>query len=496
MALGVAPLSGMATIGTTEVPRPARVPERLWQLVDGSVAEYRGDALAPNLMGTPFMARTGALDRVIDPRSTWRMAALLRHAGARWTERKTARGKEWTAVGWDATVAELEGREHWWWETERPDDGGAMDDSQMRSFWARALAGEAGGAPAVGEGVRFVCVSLASCGSRSGVRMLHKLRPGPTAAAFTLRREPDDGWLLQTDNVARLSVTPAALNGRAGVPLRLSIDGRAFHVPSSDDDALFCRTDGSTESWQHCGHDATCAAAAASGEAGCCRPPDRPVEMSGPVRRVLASPFSCVYGTGASDKANEAYRKAALAFANSWAALGGGVTVVVADAEAELAAVRGNLILFGGTSSAAVTVELAPRHPHVRPAPRPVRRAALPPPPATGLSRRSQFRCSSAGSRAAIRNAGARSGAAREAAAGGRLCHWRLLLLCRRDGAGRAWAAHAADERPRSRRWQSCGDRGGDDPERLWQGGRPLPLRPLLDEQLAAPATRLHCRWA
>ena len=51
MALGVAPLSGMATIGTTQVPRPAGLPDRLWELVDSSVEEYRGDGLASNLIG-------------------------------------------------------------------------------------------------------------------------------------------------------------------------------------------------------------------------------------------------------------------------------------------------------------------------------------------------------------------------------------------------------------------------------------------------------------
>ena len=36
------------------------MPDVLWDAVDSSVAEYRGEALAANLLGLPFLARTGA----------------------------------------------------------------------------------------------------------------------------------------------------------------------------------------------------------------------------------------------------------------------------------------------------------------------------------------------------------------------------------------------------------------------------------------------------
>ena len=117
-ALGVAPLAGMATMGTTEsVQRPTGIADKLWAVIDSAVAEYRGDSLAPNLLGIPFMARTGAMDRVIDPQSTRRMASLLQAAGIVLKEKKSRQGLKLEAIDQDvdATVVILAGKEHWWW---------------------------------------------------------------------------------------------------------------------------------------------------------------------------------------------------------------------------------------------------------------------------------------------------------------------------------------------------------------------------------------------
>ena len=191
MAVAVAPLSGMSTIGTTEMRRPLDVPGALWKVMDSSVLEYRGDALASNLIGTPFMARTGSADRVIDPRSTRHMAKLLSDAGVRWAEKRSGQEVRWEGVtaAAHATVVELSGKEHWWWDTNEANDGGVMDDEQMRNFWNRSLLSE----PSVAEAadaaeIRFVCANLASCGSRAGVRLLQQAVPGVLSSGFSLRR--------------------------------------------------------------------------------------------------------------------------------------------------------------------------------------------------------------------------------------------------------------------------------------------------------------------
>ena len=359
MALGVAPLAGMATMGTTEVRRPAGVPDSLWKVIDSTVEEYRGEGLARNLLGLPFMARTGAEDRVIDPRSTRRMASLLQDAGVDWEEKRSRKGVKLVAKNADATVVELAGKEHWWWDSQEENDGGAMDDPQMRSFWKRAAATEAGGS--VGDAaVHFACANPASCGSRRGVRMLQQSLPGLRGSEFTLHRG-EGGWQLRTENLARLHVDGAVLSG-SSEPLAIEIDGARFESPATE--AVFCRDD--EAQWHLCGDEATCAdAQRPEMAAACCRPPLRSAELAaGPLRRVLAAPFKIVVGTTAPDRTvQDIYRAAAIAFANDWADTGGGVTSIVADSELELAEVKGNLILLGGVRSNSLSRALASEQP-------------------------------------------------------------------------------------------------------------------------------------
>ena len=99
LAIGVAPLSGMATLGTTEGHVRGHQDVHLHAIIDASVAEYRGEQLAVNLRGLPFIARTGANDRVINPLLTRRMGQLVGMAGVE-----------------GAVVEELPGLEHWWWD--------------------------------------------------------------------------------------------------------------------------------------------------------------------------------------------------------------------------------------------------------------------------------------------------------------------------------------------------------------------------------------------
>ena len=299
MALGVAPLAGMATMGTTEVRRPAGVADTssLWRVIDSTVEEYRGERLAGNVLGLPFMARTGAEDRVIDPRSTRRMASLLQDAGVDWDEKRSRKGVKLVGKNADATVVELAGKEHWWWDSQQENDGGVMDDPQMRSFWKRALATEAGGS--VGDAaVHFACANPASCGSRRGVRMLQQSLPGLRSSEFTLRREEEGAWQLRTENLARLRVDGAGLSGSAD-PLAIEIDGHRFESPANE--TVFCRDE--EAQWHLCGDEATCADTQRPEMAECCRPPLRSAELAaGPLRRVLAAPFKIVIGTAAADR--------------------------------------------------------------------------------------------------------------------------------------------------------------------------------------------------
>ena len=72
---------------------------------------------------------------MISPASTRHMAALLqKDAGLHWDSKKLAYGSKLVAVrpvGVDATVVELKGKEHWWWDTQRTNDGGPLHDDDL-----------------------------------------------------------------------------------------------------------------------------------------------------------------------------------------------------------------------------------------------------------------------------------------------------------------------------------------------------------------------------
>jgi predicted esterase len=398
LALGVAPLAGMATIGTTEVQRPLALKDmKLWDLMAGTVEEYRGGnkRAASNLLGTRFIARTGAADRVIHPSMTHKMLTLLEDAGVTWQQKRVKYGQKFEALSihtnitdtsmvLDKTVVVLKNKEHWWWDTKHTNDGGVMDDAQMRAFWKRCLAKE------VDEQrhwpLRFFCANLASCGSPAGVQMLQQRRPG-IASSFELRppnAEAGDGsrWSLRTENCVRLRITPQRrrkwLESSA-----LQIDGQMFDNRTFlDSSHLFCRDiDGNVDEskkadlpkWHACPLDIdqpSCTAVqdVDPAEALCCRAPARrsAERAQGPMRHVLAAPHALVWGTTGAPHTTERYRRAAVAWANAWAAVGGGVASVIADTD--YIATRGehawtNVIAFGGIESNALSRLLSPEQP-------------------------------------------------------------------------------------------------------------------------------------
>ena len=87
--------------------------------LEGAIGEDHVELHAPNLVGVPVLIRVGAADNTVPPwwsRRAWRL--LL-------------------AAGGNATLTELDRKEHWWWDTHTENDGGVMNDGEMRAFFAR-----------------------------------------------------------------------------------------------------------------------------------------------------------------------------------------------------------------------------------------------------------------------------------------------------------------------------------------------------------------------
>ncbi|KAI8515053.1 hypothetical protein Bbelb_076440 [Branchiostoma belcheri] len=85
-------------------------------IMEACIAENDADRHVSNLQGVPVLTRIGADDRTVHPFFVRRMYRLLQETGL------------------NVTYSELPKKEHWWWDTWDTNDGGAVNDPQLRQF--------------------------------------------------------------------------------------------------------------------------------------------------------------------------------------------------------------------------------------------------------------------------------------------------------------------------------------------------------------------------
>ena len=90
------------------------IPTRLKNILEMSMSEFHIDRLAVyNLLTYDIHMRVGSSDMTTHPWFTRRMFRLLISAGV------------------NATIEEVGGKEHWWWDTLSANDGGALNDKKV-----------------------------------------------------------------------------------------------------------------------------------------------------------------------------------------------------------------------------------------------------------------------------------------------------------------------------------------------------------------------------
>ena len=221
-AVAVAPLAGMTRLGqppsdplspSSAASSAGGAPllgKELRALLEASAEEYNGRATAVNLRGVPFLARTGSRDNVISPASSKQMLALVQQkTKCKAASRHGTGGKKegdsaatntsarTSAAGCRLSV--LPGKEHWWWDTDSENDGGAVFDPELRSFFTEALARTT----ADGHGRRHVaplprrftlaCLNPATCGGRGGVTIEQMTSPFVPARMDVRRKRVEEG---------------------------------------------------------------------------------------------------------------------------------------------------------------------------------------------------------------------------------------------------------------------------------------------------------------
>ena len=194
--------------------------------------DVKGPARRAVLIGLPTMLRCGANDRTVSPWLSRRFARLLR------------------SLGGEVDFVELAGKEHWWWDTKRTNDGGALFDQQLWTFYGKAIRGEAAGERRTMRDFTVTSFNPALFGSRGGVRILQPrgaqsgsvaqidVHVGGDAPPAEARVAPDGGtlpdgngshWRVRTTNVRRFALGRHR-RAAATTPASLTVDGQEINA--------------------------------------------------------------------------------------------------------------------------------------------------------------------------------------------------------------------------------------------------------------------------
>ncbi|KAK7493419.1 hypothetical protein BaRGS_00015319, partial [Batillaria attramentaria] len=334
-------------------------------VMEACIAENDADRHVSNLWKIPVLCRIGGNDRTVHPFFSRRMYRLLEEENI------------------DVTYTELEGLEHWWWDTWETNDGGAVNDKQMRGFAEKCLSALAnGGSRSVDEesctsdgcgdsgesgaqmwqapkhtvtGVtELVTVNPAFGEGLRGVRILQQTVPLRTSKIKI--NVTADKVYLTTSNVQRFTISEPPNRPVQWLDKVVTVDG-LFQVRKEDlelvlssDPAHFCKTEGS---WRLCAEDVH-------------RENRRGPLTLGPARRIAENSFLIITGTRGTSEMTRNIQAYAVYIANLFLLTSDAYSPVVKDVDVTPEQIDGAVHLgecvFKDPSTGILT--LAPNGPH------------------------------------------------------------------------------------------------------------------------------------
>lgn len=337
LALCVAPLAGMlrlhSTVFNSNGGHAELIKNSLQSILDASLVPYDLAPATSNIAGIPCLARTGAQDEVINPRSTTQLVEAVRAGGGKCEE------------------VHVPGKGHWWWDTELTMDGGVLDDAQLSAFWDRCVGRTS---PPLPLKFTISCVSLSICGGRGGLVLHQQLETfWPTEVHVVRAKNRARPWQIRTVNLRVLAWRPApSLASEQARRNGFQIDGALLSPEDLRSAQFACRVD--SGSWHPC-----------PSQAACCAAGLRSPAQSGPLRAIFEGSLLAVVGTTGSAAVAARHLNAAVLLAHGQLAVGGGRLPIVLDTEFEVQSMHlkaasqsandTNVLLLGGPDSNPVT---------------------------------------------------------------------------------------------------------------------------------------------
>eukprot|EP00439_Symbiodinium_sp_Y106_P074555 s69_g14.t1 len=178
-------------------------------------------------------------------------------------------------------------KEHWWWDTKTSNDGGAVNDPEMRGFYASCL-GQRQTPDRRRARWRLVVHNVATAGSKGGARILQQLHAYRRSEVSVQWEDGEETCLrITTSNVRRLEWDGASLvnlsgcgKGTSQTQPKILLDGQSIHLQ----DVELCLR---ARTWGRC------AALARTERSG---------EDFGPIRQIFARSVCGVFGSEASEE--------------------------------------------------------------------------------------------------------------------------------------------------------------------------------------------------
>ena len=186
---------------------------RLKGLLESAVNDNNPDLLLDHVLHVPIFIRVGANDNTVSAYFSRRLFRLLRERGHA-----------------DTTYEEVANQEHWWWDTEKSNDGGCVNDGKVRDFFTQVLNG--GRRTSRPSKWSLATVSPRSNGCLGGLCVLQQVAVQMLSKVQLLSTSP---LMLKTSNVQCLSVDFS----RLGIPQDQCSSGAAVDTSSCDEAPRF-----------------------------------------------------------------------------------------------------------------------------------------------------------------------------------------------------------------------------------------------------------------
>jgi pimeloyl-ACP methyl ester carboxylesterase len=333
----------------------------LKSLLFDSASQTTVDLMHMNLVGIPVIFRTGQDDRTVHPVFGRRMLRLLDAEATRYCARHVVSGgktEQSACVGHFITNSEVPGKEHWFWDSVKTNDGGVVNDAAMRKFYQRAL--NASRTAPVDSALHFECttIDLAHSRRKHGVSIeAQVVQRRLTRVQVDVDVEGGVAHVV-TRNVRKWCVADLTLQrwgagahkpGSSSLSLQLIVDGQnGMEIPTDSGRAVCVELGDGAPQW---------ALVASAAEQS-----DFSVQV-GAMNRVFWRPFVVVYGTHAADANENAQMKvSAVFFANAHAMAYDSTVQVVSDVlfEATMTEWAGSVVLVGGVCVNSAAAKVAP----------------------------------------------------------------------------------------------------------------------------------------